>query len=67
MGEYGATFQYNGAKTDLPSRALWYKNMRLLAKSKGMAMTFWDDYGDFKIYDRVNRSYDTSVLPTVVE
>lgn len=67
MGEYGVTFQYNGAKTDLPSRALWYKNMRLLAKSKGMAMTFWDDYGDFKIYDRANRSYDTSVLPTVVE
>jgi endoglucanase len=67
MGEYGVTFEYNGAKTDLPSRALWYKNMRQLAKSKGIAMTFWDDYGDFKIYDRVNRSYDNSVIPTVIQ
>ncbi len=65
MGEYGVTFQFKGKKTDLDSRAAWYRSVRGTAKSLGISMAIWDDFGDFKIYDRQGRTYDDSVIPTV--
>jgi Cellulase (glycosyl hydrolase family 5) len=65
MGEYGVTFQFKGRKTDLASRAAWYRGVYGAAKSLGISMAIWDDFGDFKIYDRRARSYDDSVIPTV--
>ena len=65
MGEYGVTYQFKGKKTDLASRAVWYRSVYQTAKSLGMSMAIWDDYGDYKIYDRINRKYDDSVIPTV--
>lgn len=66
MGEYGVTFVYNGARTNLDSRAAWYSYVYQAARAKGFSMAIWDDFGDFKIYDRSRRSYDASVVPTVV-
>jgi endoglucanase len=65
MGEYGVTFVFKGKKTDLSSRAAWYRSVYSTAKSLGVSMAIWDDFGDFKIYDRRARSYDDSVVPTV--
>jgi endoglucanase len=65
MGEYGVTFQFKGKKTDLSSRAAWYRSVHSTAKSLGISMAIWDDFGDFKIYDRRARKYDDSVIPTV--
>jgi len=65
MGEYGVTFVYTHKKTDLTSRATWYKQVHQIASENGISMAAWDDYGDFKLYDRVNRSYDSSVVPII--
>jgi endoglucanase len=68
MGEFGATLQYNGAKTDAASRVAWYTNMASLAhdNARNIAAVAWDDYGDFKLYDRVNRAFATSILPALM-
>jgi endoglucanase len=65
MGEYGVIFQFGGRKTDLKSRAAWYRSVRGTAKALGISMAIWDDFGDFKIYDRQGRTFDGSVIPTV--
>jgi endoglucanase len=65
MGEYGVTLLFKGKKTDLDSRSAWYRSVRSAAKSLGISMAIWDDFGDFKIYDRQGRTYDDSVIPTV--
>lgn len=66
MGEYGVTFVFNHKKTDLTSRAIWYRQVHRAAKENGISMAAWDDSGDFKLYDRVNRSFDSSVVPIIV-
>jgi len=66
MGEYGVTLQAAGKKTDLASRTAWYRNTSALAKARGISMIIWDDYGDFKIYDRANRSCDQTVIDAVM-
>jgi aryl-phospho-beta-D-glucosidase BglC (GH1 family) len=65
MGEYGVTFRYNAARTDLASRAAWYRQVYQIARASGISMAAWDDSGDFKLYDRVNRSCDSSVIPII--
>jgi len=65
MGEYGVTLVYNHKKTDLTSRATWYRQVHQAAQENGISMAAWDDYGDFKLYDRVNRSFDSSVVPVI--
>ena len=66
MGEYGVTLQYQGTKTDLTSRTAWYTQVTKIAKADGISMALWDDYGDFKLYDRVNRTYDKNALDAVL-
>lgn len=59
------TLAYNHKNTDFASRATWYKQVHQVAKENGISMAVWDDYGDFRLYDRVNRSFDSSVVPIV--
>ena len=66
MGEYGATLRYKGSKTDLASRATWYRYVFQAARSRGISVVAWDDFGDFKLYDRVKRSYDHTVVGNLV-
>jgi endoglucanase len=66
MGEYGVTFQSGSQKTDLGSRAAWYRQVSRLAKAKGISRVAWDDSGDFKLYDRVARTYDSAAIPAVL-
>ncbi len=66
MGEFGATLQYNGKKTDAASRVTWYTKMAALASARGIPAVAWDDYGDFKLYDRVNRAFATAILPALM-
>ena len=65
MGEYGVTHQYNGTSTDPASRITWYTQVTQLARADGISMALWDDYGDFKLYDRVNRTFESTVLKAV--
>ncbi len=65
MGEYGVTHQYNGMSTDPTSRIAWYTQVTQLARADGISMALWDDYGDFKLYGRVSRTFESAVLKAV--
>ena len=53
-----------GCQVKAPSRQdrlLWYKTVGAASKAVE-GITIWDDYGSYKVYDRVARTWDKEVL-----
>jgi endoglucanase len=67
MGEYGVILQYQGLKTDAASRLAWYTQVTKIARADGISMALWDDFGDFKLYDRSHRTFDSEILKAVLQ
>ncbi len=57
MGEAGCHVQ----APSRPDRLSWYRTVGV-AQSRIAGITIWDDNGDWKIYDRSARTWDTGVL-----
>jgi endoglucanase len=66
MGEFGAVLQYQGKKIDAASRVTWYTTMAKLARDNNIAAVAWDDFGDFKLYDRVDRAFETTIQKAIL-
>ena len=57
-GEFGCTT----TQTKETGRYLWYSHHAELIRSHGFAASVWDDDGEFRVYDRVNNTWDEDLL-----
>lgn len=65
MGEYGAIIRTGGITTDAASRLKWYSEVPKRAKAHHIALAAWEDSGDFGIYHRGTRSWETAILDAI--
>lgn len=72
MGEYGATLYKKDAggkvtgSIDGPSRKLWYTEMAKAARANGISYAAWDDFGDFKLYDRTGGTFEQAIINVIL-
>ena len=57
-GEFGCTT----TQTKETGRYLWYSHHAESIRSHGFAASVWDDDGGFRVYDRVNNTWDEDLL-----
>lgn len=61
MGEFGVV-----KSADLQSRDKWLKTVVNLCWQYGIAYSVWDDYGDFGVYNRKARTFNTGITSLIL-
>jgi endoglucanase len=67
MNEFGVIRKYTDSTgityiKDPASRLLWYRTITQYSRDRGFSYFAWDDSGDFGIYSRAGRMFETGLL-----